>query len=132
DLTLLTPIEKPTGTTIDNTGTALTTESKEGLSGREMLAKNLAASVGKAKGIMTGPMSIWIILLIIVILLGGGYAVYSLLSKKETKETLKQPAPKPITPNPSPVQPPLSATVNTPPSVTSSNNPNPQGQIFGK
>ena len=151
DLTLLTPVNKE--------GTSSNKEDSS-LSGRETLKNSLTASVAKAGSIFKGPMSIWIILLIIVILLVGGYAIYGLL-KKDKKEDIKQPTTKPITPNSSPVQPPLSATVkatpsvtepifkqtqttnnpqtqqsnpqnNTNPSATSPNNPNPQGQIFGK
>ena len=45
---------------------------------------NLTASVGRVSSLITGPISIWTILLIIVILLGGGYGIYS-LNKKQKK-----------------------------------------------
>jgi len=56
------------------------------LSGREKIGKSLAASANKIGSIISGPMSIWIILLIVAILLGGGYGIYNLLKKDEEGE----------------------------------------------
>jgi hypothetical protein len=55
------------------------------LSGREKIGNSLTASAVKVGSIMTGPMSIWIILLILIIILGGGYAAYG-FRKKDEKE----------------------------------------------
>ena len=86
---------------------------ESGPSGREKIANTLAASAGKVGSIVKGPMSIWIILLIIAILLTGGYAVYSLLYKKDEDEIVKHDTVKPVTQvtnTPNPVKPVTPAT----------------------
>ena len=131
DLSLLTPINSQGALTgsitgkSDNPEILATTKIdplKSDLSGREKIAKSLAASVGKAGSIAKGPMSIWIILLILIILLGGGYGVYGLViknkstDKKEVKsESIKSTAPSTST---TPAQPHLYTTVKVAPSVT--------------
>lgn len=59
---------------------------EDSLSGREKIGKSLAASADKIGSIISGPMSIWIILLIVAILLGGGYGIYNLLKKDDDSE----------------------------------------------
>jgi hypothetical protein len=68
----------------DIISTIPTDESQGGLSGRDKLKDSLTASAAKVGSIVSGPMSIWIILLIILILLGGSYGIYSLLRKPAT------------------------------------------------
>ena len=76
-----------------------TDENQNGLSGREKLKNSLTASVAKVGTIVSGPMSIWIILLIILILLGGSYGIYSLLKKNEnTTVPVNTPVSKATTP----------------------------------
>jgi len=73
--------------------------SDDGLSGREKLKDSLTASAVRVGAIVSGPMSIWIILLIILILLGGSYGIYSLLRKPATTTMpLNMPAPHTATP----------------------------------
>jgi hypothetical protein len=80
------------------------------LSGREKLGNSTLASAAKMGSILTGPMSIWIILLILVILLGGGYGVYSFnLFNKDNKEKVPEEATKNTTP-----ATPATPKVNTP------------------
>ncbi len=114
ELTLLTPNAQLSGsmTGSDEGTSGKIAEASEGLSGRQMLAKSLSASVAKAGSILKGPMSIWIIILIIAILLGGSYAIYELLKKKEKVVAIKQ--------NPTNVKPvtPVTPLTNTPNSAT--------------
>ncbi|MFA5773308.1 MAG: bacterial Ig-like domain-containing protein [Candidatus Paceibacterota bacterium] len=53
---------------------------------QETPENNLTASVGRVSSLITGPISIWTILLIIVILLSGGYGIYSLKKNKKQKK----------------------------------------------
>lgn len=78
--------------------TSTTEENTDTLSGREILKNNITASVQKAGAIITGPMSVSVILLIILILLGGGYGVYSFKKKDDIvePETVKHGTVKPI------------------------------------
>lgn len=112
----------------DTIDTILTDEGQDELSGREKLKDSFTASVAKVGSIVTGPMSIWIILLIILILLGGGYGIYSfgflkknktLKGKDEVKKVVAEPAVKhsPATPA-NPVNTPINTdklpNTNTP------------------
>lgn len=63
-------------------------ENTNDLSGRETIKNTLTASVQKAGSILTGPMSVSIILLILLIILGGGYGVYSFKNKDKVVETI--------------------------------------------
>lgn len=65
-------------------------ENTEGLSGRDILKNSLTASVQKAGSIITGPMSVSVILLILLILLGGGYGVYSFKKKDDDFKTINK------------------------------------------
>ncbi len=115
ELTLLTPNGQLSGSmTGSDEGTPSDRAlASDNLSGRQMIAKSLSASVAKAGSILKGPMSIWIIILIIAILLGGSYAIYELLKKKEKVVTVKQ-----NTTNTKPVIPEVK-TQNTPSTPTS-------------
>lgn len=63
---------------------------EDSVSGREKLGKSLTASADKVSSIISGPMSIWIILLIVLILLGGGYGIYNLLRKNDEDGEVKK------------------------------------------
>jgi len=62
----------------------------DSLSGREMISKNLSASVAKIGSTFKGPLSVWIILFVIIILAGGIYGLYSFgfFGKKDDIENL--------------------------------------------
>lgn len=94
-------------------------ENTNDLSGRETLKNTITASVEKAGSILTGPMSVSIILLIILILLGGGYGVYSFRKKDKVVETITT---KTVTQTP--VNKPTPQMPNT--NMPISQNPNPQ------
>lgn len=96
--------------------TSPTENSENQLSDKDKIMNDLTSSVGKISTVMTGPMSIWIILFIIIIILGGGYGVYSFINNDEKKvlETKKE-VTKPITPlvkTPITQTPPVSTTPN--------------------
>lgn len=64
-----------------------TISEEDSLSGREKIGRSLSASANKIGAIISGPMSIWIILLIVAIILGGGYGIYNLIKKEDEGNT---------------------------------------------